>query len=157
MLIQKEITKDTQMWFRQKNSTEDVNMVMMKTEWNPKVNELKLKSWRKSSWSLQRIHKYTNNMYPDYLADMVKTMSDAVQGQLTSLTRHTKYQHSDNTCRWCGVDEETLNYIVSCGESEQNFIPDAEKSMGEIGAGGWLLSFHALLILLILYVFEGKI
>ena len=74
---------------------------------------------------------YISTMYPD----MAKTIFRC-RSKTTNLKDHTKYQHSDNTCRWCGVDDETLNHIVNCGESE--LIPDAEKSVDEISEIGVL-------------------
>ena len=41
------------------------------------------------------------------------------------------YQHTNNTCRWCGVAEETLNHVVNCGEREENIIENAEKSVDD--------------------------
>ena len=79
--------------------------------------------------------KYDEFKAQSYLSSMNPDMAKMIfrcRSKTTNLRDHTKYKHSDSSCRWCGVNEETLNHIVNCGESEQNFIDDAEKSVDEI-------------------------
>ena len=70
---------------------------------------------------------YITSLYPD----MAKTIFRC-RSKTTNLKDHTKYQHSDNTCRWCGVSDETVNHIVNCGESEEKWIDNAEESVDGI-------------------------
>ena len=36
-----------------------------------------------------------------------------------------KYKFNDDSCRWCGIGEETLNHIVNCGRSDSHIDAEA--------------------------------
>jgi len=69
---------------------------------------------------------YITSMYPDMAKIIFRCRS-----RTTNIKDHAKYQHSNSTCRWCGVAEETLDHVVNCGETEENYIENAEKSVDE--------------------------
>ena len=47
-----------------------------------------------------------------------------------SIKDHSRFKYSDNLCRWCGVDDETLQHIVNCGN--EVIISDTETVVNEL-------------------------
>ena len=56
------------------------------------------------------IQDYINTMNPNIAKIIFKCRSKTL-----SIKDHSKFKHSDNLCRWCGVNDETLQHIVNCG------------------------------------------
>ena len=59
---------------------------------------------------------YLSKLYPDKAKIIFKCRSKTL-----SIKDHTKFQQSNNICRWCGATDETLNHVVECGSPKVKY------------------------------------
>ena len=57
--------------------------------------------------------EYIKTMNPDCARIIFKCRSKTL-----NIREHTKYQNVHETCRWCGVTDETLEHVTNCGNEE---------------------------------------
>ena len=69
--------------------------------------------------------KYVKTMDPKFAKTIFKCRSKTL-----SIKEHMAYKFSDQTCRWCGVCEETLQHVVNCGKETQ--IDNIEQVLQEM-------------------------
>ena len=69
--------------------------------------------------------KYLKTMDPKFARTIFKCRSKTL-----NIKEHMAYKFSDQTCRWCGVCEETLQHVVNCGKETQ--IDNIEQLLQEM-------------------------
>ena len=73
-----------------------------------------------------KAQSYITELYPSHSIIIFKCRS-----QTLNIKQHMKYQYENNKhCRWCGVSDETIQHIVSCG-SDGPVISDVERIIQE--------------------------
>ena len=63
-----------------------------------------------------QVQGYLSKLYPDKAKIIFKCRSKTL-----SIKDHTKFQQSNNICRWCGATDETLNHVVECGSPKVKY------------------------------------
>jgi hypothetical protein len=62
---------------------------------------------------------YNKLKLQDYLTKLLPWQSKLItrcRSKTLDIKSHQNFKYSDNLCRWCNIDEETLDHIVNCGE-----------------------------------------
>ena len=56
---------------------------------------------------------YLSSLYPSQAKVVLKCRSRCLK-----IKQHRPYLFSNNICRWCNMEEETLEHIFNCGQEE---------------------------------------
>jgi hypothetical protein len=67
--------------------------------------------------------RYLEELYPNQ-----SRIAFRYRSKTLDIKEHTEYKYTDNTCRWCGISDETAVHIVNCG-AEGRVLDEVEDVM----------------------------
>ena len=74
------------------------------------------------------MQNYLQELYPSQAKLVLKSRC-----KLLDIKTHCSYKYNDTVCRGCGVEEETLDHIINCGQQEELHV-DVTNINGQEGS-----------------------
>ena len=80
--------------------------------------ELKRQNEMKSRTKGIRYEKFEVQNYVKKMDPWEAKLIFKCRSKTLSIKDHMQFKYNENSCRWCGIGEETLSHIVNCGNEE---------------------------------------
>ena len=80
--------------------------------------ELKRQNETKSRTKGIRYEKFEVQNYVKKMDPWEAKLIFKCRSKTLSIKDHMQFKYNENSCRWCGIGEETLSHIVNCGNEE---------------------------------------
>ena len=81
--------------------------------------KLKEECKKKSKTQNIRYEKFAAQEYIKKMNPVCARIIFKCRSKTLNIREHTKYQNIHQTCRWCGMTDETLEHVTNCGNDEE--------------------------------------